>query len=98
MPPPSPGVRHPDRPRPNLIPLGRVADAGLALLAVSCDRCGRRGRLRVARLLAEWGRLAPVADVVDEARRDCPRWLAQDPDPYDRCRAVCPDLSALRRD
>ena len=61
--------------RPGIVTLGekaeRFAAAGIALLEVSCNRCERRGRLSIARLLAEHG---------PELRRivaaDCPRMIA----------------------
>jgi len=95
MSPPAPGVRHPDRPRPNLTTVGQVADRGAVTLTLACSQCGRRGRLRVARMLAEWGQHAPLADIADAARADCPRWLDPSPDPYHLCGVHWPDLGAL---
>lgn len=63
-------MRQDNRPRPHLIHLGQVAGRGAVMLTLACRRCRRSSRMRVARLLAEWGRFAPLADVMDEARAD----------------------------
>jgi hypothetical protein len=56
------------------ITLGDMRAKGMTMLAMSCDRCGRQGRLRIARLISEHG-----ADVHGDLRRliahDCPRML-----------------------
>ncbi len=90
-------MRQHDRPRPHLIHLGQVADRGAVMLTLACRRCGRSGRIRVAQLLAEWGRFALLADVKGEARADCPRWRKWSPSPYDHCDAHWPELPALLR-
>jgi hypothetical protein len=39
-----------------VITLGDMQDKGMTMLAVACRRCDRRGRLSIARLIAEHGR------------------------------------------
>jgi hypothetical protein len=38
------------------ITLGDMADKGMRMLEVACRKCPRRGRLSIARLIAEHGR------------------------------------------
>lgn len=86
-------MRHPPAPRsPDLITLGRVAPLTRTLI-LACRRCERRGQLSVARLLAEWGEHAAVADIVDEASADCPRRQAHSI--YELCGVHCPELPEL---
>ena len=62
-------------PHTGTVTLGQMAAmhdaAGLTALEIACNRCDRRGRLSIARLLAEHG---------PELRRiiaaDCPRMIA----------------------
>jgi hypothetical protein len=37
------------------ISLGDMRAKGMTMLAVACNKCERRGRLRIARLIAEYG-------------------------------------------
>jgi len=55
-------------------------------LNVECDKCGRRGRYRLDRLIARYGIDAKLFDWEPEA--DCPRKMARNE--HD---ARCPDLS-----
>jgi hypothetical protein len=38
-----------------MITLGDMQRKGMTTLEVACDHCGRRGRLRISRLIAEHG-------------------------------------------
>lgn len=92
---PAPGVRHPDRPRPHLVTVGQAAGRGAIMLTLTCSQCDHSGRMRVARMLAEWGQFAPLADIMDELRADCLHWQNPTSDPHNLCGAHWPDLSAL---
>ena len=63
-----------------VVTLGRIAapfaDADLTMLDVSCNRCDRRGRLSVARLLAEHGHALPGPELRRIIAHDCPRMIA----------------------
>ena len=63
-----------------VVTLGRIAalfaDAGLTMLEVSCNRCPRRGRLSIARLLAEHGPALPGPELRRIIAHDCPRMIA----------------------
>jgi len=60
----------------------------LDYLALVCERCGRRGRYSVARLVKLYGRDANLADWRGRMTADCPhRGNHSDP-----CGAACPDL------
>ena len=86
-------MRHPPSPRsPHLITLGKTA-RHVIMLTLACNRCGRRGRLSVARLLAEWGEHMALADISDAITADCPARKARGP--YERCAVHWPDLSDL---
>lgn len=86
-------MRHPSYPRsPHLITLGQAA-RHVAMLTLACNRCGRRGRLSVARLLAEWGEHMALADISDHITANCPQRRAHGV--YERCDAHWPDLSKL---
>jgi hypothetical protein len=64
---------------------------GMTMLTVACRRCDRRGRLRIARLVAEHGR-----DGYGDLRRlivaDCPRMQKPSADIYDLCEVHFPEL------
>jgi hypothetical protein len=62
----------------------------LDAVQVSCERCGRNGRYRLHRLIAERGGDASVVDWLDELTADCSIKQAQNWS--DRCAALCPDL------
>jgi hypothetical protein len=74
-----------------MITLGDMADKGMRTLEVACRRCERRGRLSIARLIAEHGR--------DEGgylrqiiAHDCPKMQNPSSDIYDRCGVHFPEL------
>jgi hypothetical protein len=54
-----------------MITLGDMADKGMTMLEVACRRCDRRGRLSIARLIAEHGREDGV-DLRALIAHDCP--------------------------
>ncbi len=86
-------MRYPSRPRsPHLITLGQAA-RHVAMLTLACNRCGRRGRLSVARLLAEWGEHMALADISDYITASCPARKAHSI--YEQCSAHWPDLPGL---
>ena len=53
--------------------LGEVAERGISMLEVACRQCDRRGRFRVARLLAEHGPKMPMPALRNLLAADCPR-------------------------
>lgn len=86
-------MRHPARPRSShLITLGQAA-RHVAMLTLACNRCGRRGRVSVARLLAEWGKHTALADISDDITASCPQRKAHSI--YEQCAAHWPDLPSL---
>ena len=62
----------------------------LDVLVVACDKCGRKGRYSVARLIERHGRDAKVLDLLAEITADCPKKQAGNMS--DQCAARCPDL------
>jgi hypothetical protein len=62
----------------------------LGKLEVACEKCGRKGRYAVARLIEQRGRDAKVIDLLAEITADCPKKQAGDLS--DQCAARCPDL------
>ena len=58
-----------------VVVLGQVA-ARLPVLEVAYNRCDRRGRLRVDRLLAEHGPALPMSELRRIIAADCPRMIA----------------------
>jgi hypothetical protein len=62
----------------------------LDVLRVECDKCGRRGRYRLHRLIERYGIDAKLFDWSDEITADCPRKQAMNLN--DICGARCPDL------
>jgi hypothetical protein len=62
----------------------------LDVLNVACDKCGRKGRYAVARLIEQRRRDAKVLDLLAEITADCPKKQAGDMS--DQCAARCPDL------
>jgi hypothetical protein len=63
------------------------------VLRIECPTCGRRGRYRVARLVAELGPDARLTDWLHERTADCPQ---KDPvGPKRAGGAVMPDLKNL---
>jgi hypothetical protein len=60
----------------------------LDVLHVVCDKCGRKGRYAVARLIEQRGRDAKVVDLRAEITTDCPKKQAGN-----MSAAGCPDLT-----
>ena len=65
----------------------------LEVLTVECDRCGRRGRYHVYRLIERYGIDAKLFDWSDEITADCPRKQARNLN--DQCGARCPDVAKV---
>jgi hypothetical protein len=63
----------------------------LDLLHVVCDKCGRQGRYKVARLIEQFGADAKMTDWHPEG--DCPKRCGLDMS--DQCGARCPDLAKI---
>jgi len=63
---------------------------------VECDKCGRRGRYHVDRLIMRYGLDAKLFDWSDEITADCPRRYSKNL--YDQCcRGYCSRLRGRRR-
>jgi hypothetical protein len=62
----------------------------LDALEVACDKCGRKGRYAVARLIEQRGSDAKVVDFLAKITADCPKKQAGNMS--DPCAARCPDL------
>ena len=71
------------------VTLGELADR-LPMLEVSCSRCGRYGRLRVARLIERHGENAKLPALRETLAGDCPRVGATSI--YERCGVTYPQL------
>jgi hypothetical protein len=56
------------------ITLGQIS---LSLLEVACNRCDRRGRLNIDRLMAEHGEQPPVPELRQVIAADCPRRIQE---------------------
>ena len=67
-------------------------EGSLALLDVRCTRCGRQGRLRLARLIALYGKDACLPDVRHRLSADCPR---HDGSIHERCDVYFPKLVSM---
>jgi hypothetical protein len=65
----------------------------LDVLNVECDKCGRRGRYHLHRLIERYGIDAKLFDWSDDITADCPRKQARNLN--DQCGARCPDLSTV---
>jgi hypothetical protein len=76
------------------ITLGDVAQR-IETLDIRCGRCERHGRLNVARLLAEHGPHAPIAQVTRAQVGDCPK--RDDAQIQNRCDPYWLDLVQLFR-
>src|SRR6516162_1073222 len=61
----------------------------LAILRMTCDKCGRSGQYRVDRLILRYGIDAKLFTWSDEPEADCPRRHSKNL--YDQCGARCPD-------
>jgi hypothetical protein len=61
------------------MPAGYIAlcqiSGRLSVLEVSCNRCDRRGRLTVDRLIAEHGPQLTVSELRQIIAADCPRMI-----------------------
>jgi hypothetical protein len=62
----------------------------LGVLNVECDKCNRRGRHHLYRLIERYGIDAKLFDWITA---DCPRKQARNLN--DQCGARCPDLSKV---
>jgi hypothetical protein len=67
----------------------------LGAVQVTCEKCGRDGRYRLYRLIAQHGRDTKIPDWLSKISGDCPRRIAARFD--DRCGAHCPDLLPIFR-
>jgi len=65
----------------------------LAVLRITCDKCGRRGWYHLHRLIERYGIDAKLFDWSDEITADCPRKRARNLN--DQYGARCPDLSKV---
>jgi hypothetical protein len=65
----------------------------LDVLNVECEKCGRKGRYHVHRLIERYGIDAKLFDWSDEITADCPRKQARNLN--DQCGARCPDLPKM---
>jgi hypothetical protein len=72
--------------------LGDIATR-LSLLEVACNRCERRGRLRISRLLTKYSAEMPVPALLRSIAADCPRMHAERISEI--CGVYCPQLSGL---
>ena len=75
-----------------VITLGELAERS-PVLSVACRRCGRNGRLHVAKLIAQHGAAMGLPQLKHILAADCPRlnsWSI-----YDRCGANYPELPRL---
>ena len=65
---------------------------GMRMLEIACRRCERRGRLSIARLIAEHGR-DDHSDLCALIAHDCPRMQNPSVSIYERC--ALPRAAAL---
>jgi hypothetical protein len=65
----------------------------LDVLHVACDKCGRKGRYPVVRLIEQRTRYGKVIDWPAEITADCPKKQAGNMS--DQCAARCPDLPGI---
>ena len=61
----------------------------LDVLNIECEKCGRRGRYHLHRLIERYGMDAKLFDWSDEITADCPRKQAKNLN--DICGARCPE-------
>jgi hypothetical protein len=71
--------------------LGDMADKGMTMLEVACRKCPRRGRLSIARLIAEHGRDEEL-DLRRIIAHDCPRMREPQASIYELCGVMFPEL------
>ena len=74
-----------------VITLGDMEAKGMRMLEVACRRCERRGRLSIARLIAEHG--SGALDLCAIIAADCPRMQDKSVAIYERCGVHFPELS-----
>jgi hypothetical protein len=72
--------------------LGEIA-AWIEMLTVACNRCDRRGRLRIDRLLAEHGANLPGPELRRIIAANCRRMIAGEM--HDMCGVHFPDMSKV---
>lgn len=65
----------------------------LDVVHVTCDKCGRKGRYPVARLIEQRGRDGKMPDLLTEITTDCPKKRVGNMS--DMCAARCSDLSRV---
>ena len=73
--------------------LSDVVAVGLKQVDVACKKCGRSGRVSVARLLAEHGPDMPLPGLPQLIATGCPRVNATSYYDHDRCGAYFPNLN-----
>lgn len=74
-----------------VITLGDMQAKGMRMLEVDCRKCARRGRLSIARLIAEHGR-DDHGDLCALIAHDCPRMQNPSVSIYERCGVHFPEL------
>jgi hypothetical protein len=79
-------------PRDGAITFGDLAGR-LDRLNVACDKCGRRGRYALARMIEQRGRDGKLVDLLAEVTADCPKKQADNMG--DQCAARFPDLARV---
>jgi hypothetical protein len=72
--------------------LGDVADH-LTTLEIVCNRCDRKGRVAVSRLLAQYGPRMPIPALLALLSVDCPKRQAREK--HDVCGAHLPQRPAI---
>jgi hypothetical protein len=76
-----------------MITLGDMADKGMRMLEVACRKCPRRGRLSIARLIAEHGR-DDYGDLRQIIAHDGPRMREPQASIYELCGVMFPSCRA----
>jgi hypothetical protein len=69
--------------------------ARLEALRAACDKCGRAGRYRLERRIAEHGRDMKIPDWLATISGDCPK--RETASISDRCAVQCPELLPVYR-
>jgi hypothetical protein len=72
--------------------LGEVA-AHIAVLEIACNRCDRKGRVSVDRLMAEHGALMSIPTLLALLSADCPKRIAAET--HDVCGSHMPQLPSM---
>jgi hypothetical protein len=78
--------------RGDAVTLGDLAGK-ITMLEIACRRCERRGRLRIAQLIAQHGADIRLPELRYILAADCPRVVADRV--YDRCGVHYPQLDRL---